>query len=82
MNTSSLALGQSTTGQTTAMRAQARRLNERIALRAGLALIAWSRRQSERVSHEAVMLRQQNTALAHRVRAGDLQRIALLGPNL
>lgn len=82
MNTSSLALGQSTTGQATAMRAQARRLNERIALRAGLALIAWSRRQSERLSHEAVMLRQQNTALAHRVRAGDLQRIALIGPNL
>ncbi|MCD5345408.1 hypothetical protein [Agromyces sp. S2-1-8] len=81
MNTSSLALGQSQR-QATEMRAQARRLNERIALRAGLALIAWSRRQSERLSHDAVMLRQQNTRLAHRVRGGDLQRVALIAPHL
>ena len=51
MNTSSLALGQSQR-QATDVRVQARRLNERIALRAGLALIAWSRRQNERLSHE------------------------------
>lgn len=82
MNTSSLALGQSTSGQAIAMRAQARRLHERVALRAGLALIAWSRKQSERLSHENVMLRQQNTALAHRVRAGDLQQVTLFGSSL
>jgi len=81
VNTSSLALGQSQR-QATDVRVQARRLNERIALRAGLALIAWSRRQNERLSHEAVLLRQQNTRLAHRVRGGDLQRVALVSSHM
>ncbi len=82
MNASSLTLGRSQSGQTIAARAHSRGLNERIALRVGLALIAYSRHQSERLSTEAVLLRRQNTQLAHRVLDGNSQHNALIAPTL
>lgn len=82
MNASSLTLGRPQSGQATVTRANSRGLNERIALRAGLALIAWSRHQSERLNPDAVLLRRQNTQLAHRVLSGNLQQNALIAPTL
>ena len=82
MNASSLTLGRSQSGSTIAARAQSRGLNERVALRVGLALIAYSRHQSERLSTEAVMLRRQNTQLAHRVLDGNARHNALIAPTL
>ncbi|MCD2440848.1 hypothetical protein LQ757_01020 [Agromyces sp. SYSU K20354] len=82
MNASSLTLGRSNSGQTITARAQSRGLNERIALRVGLALIAYSRHRSERVSTEAVLLRRQRTQLAHRVLDANFQQNALIAPTL
>ncbi|GAA1761389.1 hypothetical protein [Agromyces humatus] len=82
MNASSLSLGRSQSGSAIAARAHSRGLNERIALRIGLAFIAYSRHQSERLSHEAVLLRRQNAQLAHRVLDGNFQHNALIAPTL
>ena len=82
MNASSLTLGRSQSGSAIAARAHSRGLNERIALRVGLALIAYSRHRSERLSTEAVMLRRQNSQLAHRVLDGNTRHNALIAPTL
>ena len=78
MNTTSLSAGSARQGQATELRAQARQLHERLARRAGLALLAWSRRQDERRSHDAVHLRRRSAELANR--AHDEQyRLVTLG---
>lgn len=81
MNTSSLTAGSAQQGQATALRAQARQLHERLALRAGLALLEWSRRQDQRRTHDAVRLRRNTEQLASRVR-DDGQRLVALGTPL
>lgn len=82
MNASSLSLGRSQSVSTITARAHSRGLNERIALRIGLAFIAYSRHQSERLSTEVVMLRRQNSQLAHRVLDGNVRHNALIAPTL
>lgn len=82
MNTSSLTAGQSQSGQATALRAQARQLNERLARRAGLALLAWSRRQDERRTSDAVLLRRQTEQLATQARDDQFRQLALRGASL
>lgn len=77
MNTSSLSVASPRQEQALALGAQARQLRERVALRAGLALVAWSRRQDEQRTSAAVQLRRRNEAVADNVRAEDYQRVAL-----
>lgn len=81
MNTSSLTAGSAQQNQATALRVQARQLHERLALRAGLALLEWSRRQDQRRTHDAVQLRRNTEQLASRVR-DDGQRLVALGTPL
>ena len=78
MNTSSLTAGSPRQEQAIALRAHARQLHERIAVRAGLALIAWGRRQDEQRTHTATQLRRRNQQIAAETRADHYQRIALL----
>ena len=82
MNASSLTLGRSQSGSAIAARAHSRGLNERIALRIGLAFIAYSRHRSDRLGTEAVMLRRQNAQLAHRVLDDNARHNALIAPTL
>ncbi|HET6673428.1 MAG TPA: hypothetical protein VFG92_08630 [Agromyces sp.] len=82
MNTSSLTVGQARSGQAPALRAQARQLNERLARRAGLALLAWSRRQDERRTSDAVLLRRQTEQLATQARDDQFRQLALRGASL
>lgn len=79
MNTSSLTAGSTSQGQATALRAQARRQRERLAYRAGLALLAWSRRQDERNTRDAVQLRRQAAQAATRARDDEFTRLVTLG---
>lgn len=81
MNTTSLTAGSARQGQTTELRAQARQLNERLARRVGLALLAWSRRQDELRTREAVQLRRRTAELASRAR-DDQYRLVTLGTPL
>lgn len=78
MNTSSLTASPPRSEQATVIRAQARRLRERIAVRAGLALIVWGRRQDEHRTHVAMYQRRHNERVANQVRADEFNRIALL----
>lgn len=78
MNTSTLTVGRSTQAQTVTLRADARRLRERVARRAGLALIAWGRRQDEQRSYAANTDRRRNELVAARLQAAEFQRIALI----
>jgi hypothetical protein len=81
VNTTSLTAGSAPQGQATELRAQARQLHERLARRVGLALLAWSRRQDERRSHDAVHLRRRTAERA--TRAHDEQyRLVTLGAPL
>ena len=81
MNTTSLTAGSARQSQATELRAQARQLHERLARRAALALLAWSRRQDERRSHDALHLRRRTAELA--TRAHDEQyRLVTLGTPL
>ena len=81
MNTSSLTAGSAQQSQATVLSAQARQLRQRLALRAGLALLAWSRRQDERRTSNAVQLRLQTELLADQARS-DVQRLVALGTPL
>jgi len=80
VNTSSLTAGSNRQDQATVLRAQARQLNERLARRAGLALLAWSRRQDERRSYDAVRLRRQTAQLATRAYDDQFRLVALGTP--
>jgi hypothetical protein len=81
VNTSSLTAGSAQQSQATVLRAQAGQLRQRLALRAGLALLAWSRRQDERRTSNAVQLRLQTELLADQARS-DVQRLVALGTPL
>jgi hypothetical protein len=81
VNTSSLTAGSAQQSQATVLSAQARQLRQRLALRAGLALLAWSRRQDERRTSNAVQLRLQTELLADQARS-DVQRLVALGTPL
>ncbi len=78
MNTTSLTAGSARQGQSTQLRAQARRLHERLARRLGLALLAWSRRQNERRTHDVVQLRRRTAEAATRAR-DEQYRLVILG---
>lgn len=80
MNTSSLTAGSAQQSRATVLSAQARRLDERLALRTGLALLAWSRRRDERRSPDAVQLRRQTAQLAAQLRDDAQRRVALTAP--
>jgi hypothetical protein len=81
VNTTSLTAGSARQSQTTELRAQARRLRERLARRVGLALLAWSRRQDERRTADTVLLRRQTAELATRAR-DEQYRLVTLGTPL
>lgn len=81
MNTTSLTAGSARQSQTTELPARARQLNERLARRVGLALLAWSRSQDERRTHDAVHLRRQTAQLATRAR-DEQNRLVTLGTPL
>lgn len=78
MNTSSLTASPPRSEQAIVIRAQARRLRERIAVRAGLALIAWGRRHDERRTHDALYERRHNEQVANRLRDDEFIRAVLL----
>jgi len=80
VNTSSLTAGSARQGQATALSAQAGRVRQRLALRAGLALLAWSRRQDERRSRDAVQLRRPTAQLAAMARDDAQRAVALTAP--
>ncbi|MGW4929105.1 hypothetical protein ACWEOH_08120 [Agromyces sp. NPDC004153] len=82
MNTTSLTVGSAQQSRATTISAQARRLRERLARRAGLALLAWSRRQEERRSTDAVTLRRQTEQDATRAHDEQYRRLALGGAGL
>jgi hypothetical protein len=81
VNTTSLTAGSARQSQTTELRAQARRLRQRLARRLGLALLAWSRRQDERRTADTVLLRRQTAELATRAR-DEQYRLVTLGTPL
>ena len=80
MNTSSLTAGTARQSQATAHSAQAPGLQERLAHRAGNALLAWSRRQEQRRTHDAVYQRRQTAQLATRARDDQFRLVALGTP--
>lgn len=80
MNTSSLTVGSAQRSQATVLSAQARRLDERLAVRTGLALLAWSRRRDERRTPDAVQLRRQTALLADQLRDDAQRRVTLATP--
>ncbi|WP_136709164.1 DUF3300 domain-containing protein [Agromyces sp. H66] len=79
MNANPLAAGTTRQGQTVELSTQARRLRQRVARRAGLALLAWSQRQDERRTSSAVQLRRQAERAGNLARDDQFQRLALLG---
>ena len=82
VNTTSLTAGSARQSQATAISAQARQLRERLARRAGFALLAWSRRQEARRSNDAVTLRRQTEQDATRARDDQTRRLAFSGAGL
>ena len=82
VNTTSLTAGSAQQSRATDISAQARQLRERLARRAGLALLAWSRRQEERRTTDAVTLRRQTEQDATRARDEQYRRLALGGAGL
>lgn len=80
MNTSTLTAGSTQQGQATVLTAQAGELRQRLALRAGLALVAWSRRQDARRTPEAVQLRLEGAQLATLARDDVQRRVTFATP--
>ncbi|MDQ0577374.1 hypothetical protein QFZ29_003597 [Agromyces albus] len=78
MNTSSLTASPPRSEQAIVIRVQARQLRERIAVRAGLALIAWGRRHDEHRTHVAMYERRHNEQVANRLRDDEFIRAVLL----
>ncbi|WP_448002064.1 hypothetical protein [Agromyces bauzanensis] len=79
MNANPLTAGTTRVGQPVELSPQAPQLYGRLARRAGLALLAWSRRQDERRTSSAVQLRRQAEQAGARARDDQFQRVALLG---
>lgn len=80
MNTSTLTAGSTQQGQATMLTAQARQLRQRLALRTGLALLAWSRRQDEGRTADAMQLRREAAQRATLARDDARRRVALVTP--
>ena len=80
MNTSSLTAGTARQSQATALSAQARRLHERLALRAGTRSSRGPVGRSERRTHDAVYQRRQTAQLATRARDDQFRLVALGTP--
>ena len=69
MNTTMTASRTSAAG-TERVRQRARAARERLAIRIGLALVAWGRRSDARLTHEAVATARRNAAVANDLRDG------------
>lgn len=67
MNTTMTALP-TTVASTARVRRRARMARERLAIRIGLALVAWGRRTDARLTHEAVAETRRNAAVAAELR--------------
>lgn len=79
MNANPLSAGMTSSGRPVELSSQAPQLYERLARRAGLALLAWSQRQDERRTSSAVLLRRQAERAATRARDDQFRQLALLG---
>lgn len=77
MNTTMTALP-ATAGSTGRVRRRARLARERLAIRVGLALVAWGRRTDERLTHEAVAESRRNAAIAAELRDTTYTGVATL----
>jgi hypothetical protein len=77
VNTTMTALP-ATAGRTAQVRRRARLARERLAIRVGLALVAWGRRNDERLTHEAVTTARRDAALAAELRDGAYTGVAIL----
>ncbi|MFB6611201.1 hypothetical protein ACFCVO_12830 [Agromyces sp. NPDC056379] len=82
MNTSTISAGRTAQMQTVTLRADARQLSDRLALRAGHALLAWSRRRDEQRTHSATAERRRNEHAAARLQADEFRRITLMAQPL
>lgn len=82
MNTSTITAGRTAQVQAVTLRADARQLSDRIARRAGHALLAWSRRRDEQRTHSATVERRWNEQAAARLQAAEFQRITLMAQPL
>lgn len=80
MNTSTITAGRTT--QVQSVTADARQLSDRIARRAGHALLAWSRRRDEQRTHSATAERRWNEQAAARLQAAEFQRVTLMAQPL
>jgi hypothetical protein len=80
VNTSSLTAGSTQQSQANVLTAQAQQLHQRLALRTGLALLAWSRRQDERRTPDAMRLRRQTAQVASEARADAQLRVSFAAP--
>jgi hypothetical protein len=81
VNTSLTATG-STSRQAAAVRAEAGRLRERLARRAGLALVAWSRAAEARRNRDDLARRAELRRDADRLRDENISTLALLARTL
>ncbi|MRG58942.1 hypothetical protein GE115_03520 [Agromyces sp. CFH 90414] len=75
MNTTLTAL--SSAGSTDQVRRRARLARERLAIRMGLALVAWGRRQDARLTHEAVAQSRRNAAIGSSLRDGAFAGVTI-----
>ena len=78
MNANPLTAGATRQGQPVELSTRARQLRQRMARRAGLALLAWSNRQDERRSHSAVQLRRAAEQAGTQARDEQFQRLSVL----
>lgn len=81
MNTTMTALP-ATAGSTDRVRRRARQARERLAIRVGMALVAYGRRTDERLTHEAIAETRRNAATAAQLRDGTYAGVALLTRSL
>jgi hypothetical protein len=68
----------SSAGSTARVRQRARFARERLAIRIGLALVAWGRRRDARLTHEAVAEARAHVAMANELRDGTYAGVATL----
>ena len=80
MNTSTISVGR--TAQVQSVTADARQLSDRIARRAGHALLAWSRRRDAQRTHSAMAERRRNEQAAARLQADEFRRLTLMAQPL
>jgi uncharacterized protein with FMN-binding domain len=68
----------SSTRSTERVRQRARLARERVAIRVGLALVAWGRRTDARLTHEAVAETRRREAAAATLRDGTYAGVSLI----